>query len=250
MVPGGMRGLLITLLVLLACAPSAFAAEPPAGTSWTETYLDTPDGERLHTDVLRPAGATGRTPVILVVSPYLGLEEPVTGEPGPSSRFSDFFEGAKVFERGYSVVMVSTRGTGGSSGCLDILGPGEQTDVVTAVKWAAAQPWSTGKVGMYGKSYDANTGVVGAALRPQGLAAVVAQQIVPDRYRGSYSGRVRLFQSLAYPSVSYGAGGEGTFSLNSDPEYILNSVSGGCGTSPAARAARRSRPSSRRVTWT
>ena len=91
-----------------------------------------------------------------------------------------------------------------SSGCLDILGPGEQTDVVTAVEWAASQPWSTGKVGMYGKSYDANTGIVGAALQPEGLAAVVAQQVAPDRYRGSYNDRVRLLQSLAYPTATYG----------------------------------------------
>ena len=62
---------------------------------------------------------------------------------------------------------------------------------------------------MYGKSYDANTGVVGAALRPPGLDAVVAQAIAPDRYRGSYNDRVRFLQSLAYPSVSYGSGGEG-----------------------------------------
>jgi predicted acyl esterase len=120
--------------------------------------------------------------------------------------------------------MVSLRGTGGSSGCLDILGPGEQTDVKTAVAWAASRPWSTGKVGMYGKSYDANTGAVGAALRPPGLAAVVAQEIVPDRYRGSYNDRVRFLQSLAYPAASYGSGGEGTFSTQNDQEYITNSV--------------------------
>ncbi|HEX9890436.1 MAG TPA: CocE/NonD family hydrolase, partial [Actinomycetota bacterium] len=95
----------------------------------------------------------------------------------------------------------------------------------TAVEWAASQPWSTGKVGMYGKSYDANTGVVGAALRPPGLAAVVAQQIVADRYRGSYNDRVRFLQSVAYPSASYGTQGEGTFSINNDEEYIVNSVS-------------------------
>ena len=30
-----------------------------------------------------------------------------------------------------------------------------------AVEWAASQPWSTGKVGMYGKSYDGVTGLLG-----------------------------------------------------------------------------------------
>ena len=213
------------LLVLVGLlAPAGSAAPAPNGSTWIETYIDTPDGERLHADVLRPEGVKGKTPVILVVSPYLGMTSQ-TEEPGPSNRFHDFFEGANVFARGYSVVMVSLRGSGGSSGCLDILGPGEQTDVVTAVEWAASQPWSTGKVGMYGKSYDANTGMVGAALRPKGLAAVVAQQVVPDRYRGSYNDRVRFLQSLAYPAVSYGTQAEGGFSLAGDPEYTANSVS-------------------------
>lgn len=215
----------------LLAAPPAMAAEPPEGATWQQTFIDTPDGERLHADVLRPEGLSDddTTPVILIVSPYIGTT--TFGQPGPSDRFYDFIEGADVFDRGYSVVMVSLRGTGGSSGCLDILGPGEQTDVTTAVNWAASQPWSTGKVGMYGKSYDANTGVVGAALQPDGLAAVVAQQIAPDRYRGAYSDRVRLLQSLAYPAI-YGVNGEGAFSVNNDPEYIANSVSRGADCQP------------------
>src|SRR3954449_13288778 len=100
--------------------------------------------------------------------------------------------------------MVDLRGTGGSFGCPEILGRGQpsdintdiegrgdQTDSKTAIEWAAAQPWLTGKVGMYGKSFDGNTGVVAAALRPKGLEAVVGQEVVGDRYSGSYSGGVR-----------------------------------------------------------
>ncbi|HEY7876258.1 MAG TPA: CocE/NonD family hydrolase [Actinomycetota bacterium] len=217
--------MIVGTLVVGAARP-AYAADPPAGASWYETYIDTPDGQRLHVDVMRPKGLDDddKTPAILVVSPYLGMTSQ-TEQPGPSNRFYDFYEGAKVFRRGYSVVQVSLRGTGGSSGCLDILGPGEQIDIETAVEWTTSQPWSTGRVGMYGKSYDANTGVAAAALRPKGLAAVVAQQIVPDRYRGSYSDRVRYLQSLAYPGASYGAQGEGMFSVYNDQEYVINSTS-------------------------
>ncbi len=87
---------------------------------------------------------------------------------GPSDRFYDFIEGAKLIERGYTFVMVDLRGFGGSGGCLDWGGPGEQMDVKAAVEWAASQPWSTGAVGMYGKSYDGVTGLVGAVSEPQG----------------------------------------------------------------------------------
>ena len=39
-------------------------------------------------------------------------------------------EGAQLMERGYTFVMVDLRGFGGSTGCLDWAGPGEQADVV------------------------------------------------------------------------------------------------------------------------
>ena len=75
---GMLRRLLVAVLVLLVLAPAAPAADPPQGATWTEAWLDTPDGERLHADVLRPTGATDatKTPVILVVSPYLGNVAP------------------------------------------------------------------------------------------------------------------------------------------------------------------------------
>lgn len=219
-------GLLLTLLAFAGWAGTAFAADPPAGATWSETFIPTPDGERLHVDLLRPAGLAGdaRTPVILIVSPYLGTADPMEA-PGPNPRFYDFYEGAGVFAKGYTVVQVATRGTGGSTGCLDILGPGEQTDIATAVEYARSADWSTGHVGMYGKSYDANLGTAAAALRPPGLDAVVAQQTVPDRYRGSYNDGVRLLQSLAYPAVSYGSLAEQeSLAPGKGAEYFANAA--------------------------
>ena len=216
--------------LLLACLPAAASAEVPEGAEYTQEYIQTPDGVTLHLDVMRPKGVTGPTPVLAIISPYLGHSGGGTAaDPGapaePSPRFFEFIKGAKLFERGWTVVQADLRGSGGSSGCLDILGPGEQTDIKTVVEWAASQPWSTGKVAMYGKSYDGNTGVAGSAIRPKGLAAVVAQQVVGDRYRGSYSGGVRYLQSFAYPSASYGTGAELGWTLQDDPEYTMNSVS-------------------------
>ena len=117
--------------------------------------------------------------------------DPIGPSTGPSDRFYDFVEGAKLMQRGYTFVMVDLRGFGGSTGCLDWGGPGEQSDVVAAVEWAASQPWSTGKVGMYGKSYDGVTGLIGANKRPSGLKAVVAQEPVYDLYRYLYGDGIR-----------------------------------------------------------
>jgi predicted acyl esterase len=200
----------------LAAAPAAMADPPPPGSDWHETYITEADGTTLHADVLRPKGlaADAKTPVILSIGPYfnhsgqVGPAGPAEGTPytpagdaGPSARFFDFVNGAKLMERGYTYVMVDLRGFGGSSGCLDWVGPGEQADVTTAVEWAADQPWSTGKVGMYGKSYDGVTGLVGEVLKPRGLAAVVSQEPVYDLYRYLYMNRVRFENSLATPAL-------------------------------------------------
>jgi predicted acyl esterase len=199
----------------LAGASAAQAAEPPPGADWTQHTIEEADGTKLHADVLRPAGLpdSTRTPVILSIGPYfnhsgqvgaIGAVENVPFDPisgGPSDRFYDFINGAKVFERGYTWVQVDLRGFGGSSGCLDWAGPGEQADVKAAVEWAADQPWSTGKVGMYGKSYDGVTGLMGIIQQPRGLAAVIAQEPVYDLYRYLYMNRVRYSNSLATPAL-------------------------------------------------
>ncbi|GAA2097278.1 CocE/NonD family hydrolase [Actinomadura alba] len=170
----------------------------PEGAAWTEAYFPSSDGSdvELHADVLRPAHlpAGAKTPVILAVGPYFahaGQTDPEGWDQvGPSARFQDFVDGADLMARGYTFVMVDLRGFGGSTGCLDFLGPGEQADIKAAVQWSAGQPWSTGKVGMYGKSYDANTGLAGNVLKLKPLRAIVAQQPTWNRYNYLFSNGV------------------------------------------------------------
>ncbi|WP_431912231.1 CocE/NonD family hydrolase [Nonomuraea jabiensis] len=170
----------------------------PKGAAWTEAYFPSSDGSgvELHADVLRPAHlpAEAKTPVILSVGPYFAHAGQTGPEGwdrvGPSARFQDFVDGAGLMARGYTFVMVDLRGFGGSTGCLDWVGPGEQADVRAAIEWAAGQPWSTGKVGMYGKSYDAVTGLVGNNLKLDSLKAVVAQEPVWDMYNYLFSNKV------------------------------------------------------------
>ncbi len=178
-----------TLLGGLLVAPGALAAPVPNAATWTEAYLPSADGTLLHADVLLPKGQEGkRHPVILSVGPYFGTS--TQGAPeydarntGPSDRFKDLQQDGRIFERGYAYVMVDSRGYGGSAGCNDLGGKGEQSDVKAAVEWAAKQKWSTGKVGMWGKSYDAWTQVMALAEKPKGLAATVIQSPIIDGYR-------------------------------------------------------------------
>src|SRR3954469_23157870 len=157
---------LLTALLLVPAVPAAAIEGVPDNADWTQATIKSGDGTPLHADILRPANLPkdAKTPVILSIGPYFNHsgqtgpagpaeDTPYTpaGAAGPSARFYDFVNGAHLMDKGYTYVMVDLRGFGGSSGCLDWAGPGEQSDVKTAVEWAAKQPWSTGKVGMYGK---------------------------------------------------------------------------------------------------
>src|SRR5215217_1974939 len=218
-----MRNRLVILFVLAASAvlpaTAGAAGAVPEGAEWSEATIPSTDGVTLHADILRPRDLPrdAKTPVILSIGPYfnhsgqVGAAGPVedaaydpVGPPGPSDRFKDFVDGAKLMERGYTFVMVDLRGFGGSTGCLDWGGPGEQADVSKAVEWAAGQSWSTGKVGMYGKSYDGVTGMLGIVQQPRGLAAVISQEPLYDMYRYLYMNRVRFQNSLLTPNLYNG----------------------------------------------
>ena len=190
--------MLVLILALLGAPASAPAEPPPEGTVWTEAYFPSGDGTMLHADVLRPAQLPpdAKTPVLLTVSPYTGHAE---GQAGPSARFSDFTVPAQIWARGYTYVIVDLRGFGGSAGCNDWGGPGERMDAKAAVEWAAAQPWSTGRVGMVGKSYDGWTGLMAIAERAKGLAAVLSMEPVYSGYRYLYMDGVRFANSVATP---------------------------------------------------
>jgi len=236
---------LLAVLAAFAAAPALASASgvdyPDA--DWTEAWIDSPSQDggdaTLHADVLRPKGATAadKTPVILSIGPYFNHSgqtgpagpaegtnyDPVGPNAGPSERFQDFVEGSGLLNKGYTFVMVDLRGFGGSNGCLDWSGPGEQADVVNAVKWAAGRSWSTGKVGMYGKSYDGLTGLIGVDHRPPGLGAVVSQEPVYDDYRYLYGDGMRRLNSLATPALYDGiAATPGP--LTDSPDYTQSSL--------------------------
>ena len=58
----------------------------------------------------------------------------------------------------------------------------ETLDGHDTVEWLAAQPWCTGKVGMWGLSYGGFTSIQVAATRPPHLRAIVPIQATDDRY--------------------------------------------------------------------
>ncbi|GAA0995925.1 CocE/NonD family hydrolase [Acrocarpospora macrocephala] len=157
------------------------------------------DGSFVMANVFRPLG-DGPWPVIMNYGPY-----------GKDVHFSEFMPAVwatlqdnhpeitsrsslthLTFETpdpeiwttfGYALVRVDSRGAGKSPGLLHPNSPDEFQDAYEAVEWAAAAPWSNGKVGLLGISYYASGQWMIAQLRPPGLAALQPWQGTYDFYR-------------------------------------------------------------------
>jgi putative CocE/NonD family hydrolase len=157
-------------------------------------YLPLADGTQLRYTVTLPA-ADGRFPVAMDYDGYC--------EGTGATTCNDRDMAMKLVRAGNAVLGVSVRGTGCSTGTFDFRSPEEQADGAAAVEWAAKQPWSTGRVGMFGDSFPGLTQPGVAALRPRGLAAIAPFQIIDDVYRdvgypgGISNGEFGAFWGLA-----------------------------------------------------
>ena len=175
------RAVLAVLGVLAALLAVPASAEPvPGGYAYTDAWFTSTDGTQLHAGVFLPKDrkANEKHPVLLTSTPYTapngGATSPGNTE-GPTIRFPELFKHDRFKAGRWAYVQVDVRGFGGSGGCFEYYLPSEARDVKVAVEWAAKQPWSTGKVGMWGKSYDAAQQVLALGVKPKGLAATVIQ---------------------------------------------------------------------------
>ena len=138
------------------------------------------DGVRLATEVYLPAG-DGPFPVILQRTPYNRRS------PNPGSD-CDSGTGRYFAERGYATLNQDTRGRYRSEGEFDAMRQ-EAADGYDAVEWAAAQPWSNGKVGMIGGSYVGLTQWQAAVEQPPHLVAIAPHYSSSDYHKGwTYQG--------------------------------------------------------------
>ncbi|HVE74295.1 MAG TPA: CocE/NonD family hydrolase [Mycobacteriales bacterium] len=123
------------------------------------------------------AGKQLRAHSILTITPYSAL-----GRNGDKSRW---------VPRGYNRMTADVVGTGNSGGCYDYGGKRERETAKDVVEWVAKQPWSLGKVGMLGASYDGTTATAAAVERPKGLATIVPQAAISRWYDYAYSDGAR-----------------------------------------------------------
>ena len=180
--------LMTALLALVVPAGAAQAAHQarwrPDPPTWGVQQIDNvpitmSDGTVLRADVAIPTPADGsprpaveRFPVLLQQTPYY--------KEGPVTKINPYF-----VQRGYAMVLVDVRGTGSSQGQWQVLGQLEQHDGAELARWAAGQPWSDGRVGLYGGSYGAIAALLTAEQPdlPSAVKAVFAAKPAGDIYR-------------------------------------------------------------------
>jgi len=134
------------------------------------------DGAQLSASIFRPT--EGTAPTLLLRTRYS-----VHG-PGHAGTLGDGFPGlTTLLDAGYAVVWVETRGTFSSEGDPTAK-INEPNDGYDTVEWIVSQPWSDGKVGTYGRSYDGMTQWATATQGHPAIAAAVPQETAMDWYKG------------------------------------------------------------------
>ena len=127
------------------------------------------DGVELMTDVLMPAEG-GPFPTVVSRTPYDRAQEEYSL---PSS--------IDLAQRGFAVATQDTRGRYDSGGDWYPF-INEAQDGEDALKWAAAQPWSNGKLGMIGASYFGLTQWQAAQSGDPNLKAIVPRVAYSNAY--------------------------------------------------------------------
>ncbi|MEM7112059.1 MAG: CocE/NonD family hydrolase [Chloroflexota bacterium] len=133
------------------------------------------DGTRLAAKIWLPVDAEQHpVPALLEYLPY---------RKNDWTAWRDSIRHPYLAGHGYAAVRVDMRGNGDSDGVmLDEYAPQELADALEVLAWLEAQPWCTGHVGIFGKSWGGFNGLQIAALRPPQLKAIITIASTDDRY--------------------------------------------------------------------
>lgn len=162
----------VIALVLLSMAGLLRAQAPDPGDYSAERYeiherrgvmAPVRDGVHLSVDIYSPK-TSEKLPSILYITPY--------------DRAPLRTQARWLAKRGYLVAAADSRGRFNSEGAWDPFDARHKNDGYDLVEWLAAQPWSNGKVGMWGGSYLGWTQWWTATSAPPHLA-VIAPQVAP-----------------------------------------------------------------------
>ncbi|ETV86411.1 hypothetical protein, variant 1 [Aphanomyces astaci] len=162
---------------------------PPLYTM-TSQYITTTDGTRIAIDLYLPTDSICASPraCILTQTRYfrsISLRWPwrlLANQGRPFSFLhTRYYEG--MLGAGYAVVAMDIRGTGASFGT--VLHPWhvlERQDSVDVIDWITRQPWSNGRVGLWGMSYEATAAYLTVSTHHPAIKACVPMYMFYDMY--------------------------------------------------------------------
>ena len=154
----------------------------------TTASMQTRDRIRLDADIYRP-DTDEALPVLLMRQPY-GREIASTVVYAHPRWYA---------AQGYVVVIQDVRGRGTSDGKFDLF-TNEVADGLDTISWVSELPQTTGKVGMYGFSYQGMTQLYTAVHQPKALKAIAPAMVAYDLYTDwAYeNGAFCLYANLAW----------------------------------------------------
>ena len=146
------------------------------------------DGVLLATDIWRPRDLDS-VPVLISRTPYGKNAIAATASP------------EALAKAGFAVVIQDCRGRFESEGEWTYL-HSEINDGYDTVEWAAAQPWSNGRVGMFGPSYMGSSQWLAAIAGPPHLETILPECCAVDHWRSTFeNGAFRLALRIGWTAV-------------------------------------------------
>jgi len=134
------------------------------------------DGVRLATLHVWPIDVTEPPGTIVIRTPY-----------GAATRSPVALAARLLAESGHHVIVQDVRGRYGSEGRF-VPFENERADGADTLRWVVAQPWSTGRVGLFGASYIAYAAWCALAEVPELVSAMVSVIGSGDVYEVFYRG--------------------------------------------------------------
>ncbi|MFN9948287.1 MAG: CocE/NonD family hydrolase, partial [Planctomycetota bacterium] len=156
-----------------------------AGHRVADAAVRCADGARLTTYVYLPAAGNGPFPTLVMRTPYDLPITPVSGYPEEhanakiEARVEDV-GWTEATDRGYALVVQLVRGRLESEGVFSLFLGSEEADGDALIRWVERQPWSNGRIGVFGDSASGVVSLQAAASGRESIKAVYAQVTSPD----------------------------------------------------------------------
>ena len=159
----------LTISSSLYAVPAAESATATRAVHMVQQWIPMPDGVRLSATLYMPDNVKPgeKLPALLEYLPY---------RKDDATAARDYPVHHWFAAHGYVSVRVDIRGFGASEGTPTEreYSEQEQLDGEQVIAWLAAQPWSTGKVGMFGISWGGFNSIQMAMRHPPALKAILA----------------------------------------------------------------------------